>query len=101
LKIKMQFPDNNNCNLCFGVITTVPGSDAASPADDDRRDHTLHNRLKKDMQHLAGNIERPELHQEVQSAVSLLVDGFTASPLQSVFQMNTEVFILLHHLHLF
>ncbi|MEQ2219876.1 hypothetical protein XENOCAPTIV_026638 [Xenoophorus captivus] len=54
------------------------------------------------MQHLAANTKGPKLSQEVQSALSLLVDGFTvASPLQSVVQVNTEIFILLHHLHFF
>ncbi|MEQ2309351.1 hypothetical protein AMECASPLE_037719 [Ameca splendens] len=63
---------------------------------------TLHNRLIEDMQHLAANTERPNLPQEVQSALSLLVDGFTvASPFQSVVQVNTDIFILLHHLHFF
>ncbi|MED6270990.1 hypothetical protein CHARACLAT_015871 [Characodon lateralis] len=43
------------------------------------------------MQHLAGNTEGPKLPQEVQSALSLLVDGFTvASLLQAVVQVNTE-----------
>ncbi|MED6240122.1 hypothetical protein ATANTOWER_016364 [Ataeniobius toweri] len=80
----------------------IPGSDAASPADDRRRDHTLHNRLIKDKQYLSGNTEGPKLPQEVQSALFLLLDGYTvASPLQSVVQVNTEVFILLHHLHFF
>ncbi|MED6239531.1 hypothetical protein ATANTOWER_007665 [Ataeniobius toweri] len=60
---------------------------------------TLHNRLIEDMQHLAANIEGPKLPQ-VQSALSLLVDTFTvASPPHSDVQMNTEVFIFLHHLH--
>ncbi|MEQ2296727.1 hypothetical protein AMECASPLE_027507 [Ameca splendens] len=52
------------------------------------------------MQHIAGNTEGPQLPQEVQSGLSFHVDGFTvASLLQSVVQVNTEVFILLHHLH--
>ncbi|MED6243581.1 hypothetical protein ATANTOWER_022838 [Ataeniobius toweri] len=54
------------------------------------------------MQHLASNSEGPRPPQQVQSALSLLVDGFkVASPLQSVVQVNTEVFILLHHLQFF
>ncbi|MEQ2235633.1 hypothetical protein ILYODFUR_004286 [Ilyodon furcidens] len=38
-----------------------------------RRDHTLHNRLIDDMQHLAANTEGPTFPQEVQSALILLV----------------------------
>ncbi|MEQ2303008.1 hypothetical protein AMECASPLE_012400 [Ameca splendens] len=65
-------------------------------------DHIFHNRLIENMQHLAANTERPKHPQEVQSALSLLVDGFrVASPVQFVVQVNTEVFILLHHLHFF
>ncbi|MED6249671.1 hypothetical protein ATANTOWER_017866, partial [Ataeniobius toweri] len=76
----------------------VPGSDAATQADDGGRDHTLHNRIKEDM-HLAANTEGPKLPQEVRCALFLLIDGFTvASPLQSV-QVNTEILILLHHLN--
>ncbi|MEQ2221619.1 hypothetical protein ILYODFUR_017651 [Ilyodon furcidens] len=51
---------------------------------------TLSNRLIEDRQRLAANTEGPKLPQEVQSALSLLLDGFTvASPLQSVVQVNT------------
>ncbi|MEQ2281691.1 hypothetical protein AMECASPLE_033024 [Ameca splendens] len=71
------------CFYCFQyTLVQFPGSDAASPADDGRRDQTFHNRLVEDLQHLAANTEGPKLPQEVQSALSLLVDGFTvASPL--------------------
>ncbi|MEQ2300545.1 hypothetical protein AMECASPLE_026803 [Ameca splendens] len=86
----------------LSLLRFLSPSDAASPADEGRRDHTLDNRLIEDMQHLSANTEGPKLLQEVQSALSLLVDGFTvATPLQSVVQVNTEVFILLHHLHFF
>ncbi|MEQ2314669.1 hypothetical protein AMECASPLE_014585 [Ameca splendens] len=58
--------------------------------------------LYNQMQHLAANTEEPKLPQDGQSALSLLVEGFiVTSPLQSVVQVNTEVFILLHHLNLF
>ncbi|MEQ2252035.1 hypothetical protein ILYODFUR_017480 [Ilyodon furcidens] len=95
---------NSYCTMISrGVHRREPvffGSDAATPVDDGRRYHTLHNRLIEDMQHLAANTERPQLPQEVQNVLSLLVDGFTvAPPLQSVVQVNTKVFILLHHLH--
>ncbi|MEQ2256558.1 hypothetical protein ILYODFUR_025383 [Ilyodon furcidens] len=67
-------------------------------------------RLIEDMQHLhifytyiflhPANVAGCKLPQEEHSALSLLVDSFTvASPLSSVVQVNTEVFILLHHLH--
>ncbi|MED6245189.1 hypothetical protein ILYODFUR_022160 [Ilyodon furcidens] len=50
------------------------------------------------MQNLAGNTEVPKLPQEEHSALSLLVNNFTvASPVQLFFQMNIEIFILLHH----
>ncbi|MEQ2294024.1 hypothetical protein AMECASPLE_039598 [Ameca splendens] len=49
----------------------------------------------EDLQHLAANTEGPRPPKQVQSALSLLLDGFTvASPLQSVVQVNTEVFKL-------
>ncbi|MED6238070.1 hypothetical protein ATANTOWER_007525 [Ataeniobius toweri] len=51
---------------------------------------TLSNRLIEERQRLAANTEGPKPPQEVQSALSLLLDGFTvASPLQSVVQVNT------------
>ncbi|KAK5620253.1 hypothetical protein CRENBAI_026550 [Crenichthys baileyi] len=63
---------------------------------------TLSTTLIEDMQHLAANTERPKPPQKVQSALSLLVDGFAAaSSLQSVVQVNDEIFLLLHHLHFF
>ena len=50
------------------------------------------------MQHLT---EGPKIAQEVQSALSLLIDSTSvASPVQSVVQVNTEVFTL-HHLRFF
>ncbi|MED6287778.1 hypothetical protein CHARACLAT_019686 [Characodon lateralis] len=61
---------------------------------------TLHKRPIEDMQHLAANTKGPKL-QEVQSALSLDGDGFiVASPLQSVVQVNSKVFIL-HDRHFF
>ncbi|MED6245820.1 hypothetical protein ATANTOWER_008647 [Ataeniobius toweri] len=84
---RFQRSPQNRASFLYQVVELfyVPGSDAATPVDDGRRDHTLHNRLMEDMQHLVGNTEGPKLPQEVQSALSLLVDGFTvASPLQSV-----------------
>ncbi|MED6257163.1 hypothetical protein ATANTOWER_013120 [Ataeniobius toweri] len=71
------------------ILLYVPGSDAATPADDGGTNHTLHNRLIEDMQPCC------------KSALSL-VDGFTvASPLRSVVKVNTEIFVVPHHLHFF
>ncbi|MED6253091.1 hypothetical protein ATANTOWER_022211 [Ataeniobius toweri] len=78
---RFQWSSQSRASLLYQLVELfqVPGSSA--PADDGRRDHTLHNRLIEDMQHLPGNTEGPRLSQEVKSALSLLVDGFTvASP---------------------
>ncbi|MEQ2226882.1 hypothetical protein ILYODFUR_031869, partial [Ilyodon furcidens] len=56
----------------------------------------------EDMQDHAANTKRHKLPQEVQSVLYLLVNGFmAASPLQPAVQTNTEVFIILQHLHFF
>ncbi|MEQ2305269.1 hypothetical protein AMECASPLE_036060 [Ameca splendens] len=99
---RFQRSPQNRARLLYQLVElfNVPGSDAASPADDGRRDHTVHYRLIEDMQHLAANTEGPKLPQEVQSALCLLVDAFTvAPPHRSVVQVNTDILILFHHLH--
>ena len=81
---------------------SVTGSDAAAPTDDCKENCTCNNRLVKDMQHLATHIEGPTLPQEVESALSLPVDSLSVTfPVQSVVKVNTQVSIVLHHLHLF
>ena len=59
-----------------------------------RWDCTLHNRLIEDLQNHAANTEGLKLPEEVKSVLS-------PSPVRSVVQLNTEVFILLHHLRFF
>lgn len=54
------------------------------------------------MQHIAAHIERPQLPEEVESALSLPVDSLSVTfPIQSVVKVNAQVFVALHHLHLF
>ncbi|MEQ2230855.1 hypothetical protein ILYODFUR_033556 [Ilyodon furcidens] len=93
----LQRSPQNIARLLYQLVELfqVPGYDAATPADDGRRDHTLHYRLIEDLQHLAANTEGPKLPQEEQPALSLLVDAFTvAPPHRSVAQVNTETLIL-------
>lgn len=57
----------------------------------------LKNRVIEDLQLLTANIEESWLPQKVQSALTLLMDGFTVmSSVQSVVQV-----IFLNHLHFF
>ena len=54
------------------------------------------------MKHPAANTEGSKLPPEVKSALFLLLNSISvASPVQSAVQINTEVFLLLLHLHFF
>ncbi|MEQ2239600.1 hypothetical protein ILYODFUR_006009 [Ilyodon furcidens] len=65
----LQMSPLNRASLLYQLVelVQVPGSDAATPADDYRRHHTLPKRFIEDLQHLAVNTKRPKLPQEVQS----------------------------------
>ncbi|MEQ2293696.1 hypothetical protein AMECASPLE_036169 [Ameca splendens] len=73
---RFQRSPQNRASLLYQIVEffQVPDSDAATPADYSRRHHTPHNRRIEDMQHLAGCTKGPKL-QELQSALSLLVDS--------------------------
>ncbi|MEQ2253580.1 hypothetical protein ILYODFUR_033630 [Ilyodon furcidens] len=91
---RFQRSPKNRASLLYWLVELfqVPGSDAATPADDSRRYSTIHNKPVKDMKNLVANTEGPKLPQEVQSALSILVYSFTvASPVQSIVQVNTEI----------
>ena len=54
------------------------------------------------MQHLGADTEGPKLPQEAKFVLSLLVDNLgVAFHVQSVVQVDTQVSVVLHHLHLF
>ncbi|XP_042268459.1 E3 ubiquitin-protein ligase TRIM33-like isoform X1 [Thunnus maccoyii] len=72
-------------------FVSVPGSDAAAPADSSEEYCTCHNGLVEDLQHLTEHIEGPKLPQDVESALSLPVDSLcVAFPVQSVVDVDSK-----------